>query len=72
MFFAAIAVISVIPPLLGGLVDLAALVRLAVALPLMAASVPIGVRLFRVIPERLYRPFAMAVLLVAGGLALFG
>jgi len=33
MFFAAIAVISVIPPLLGGLVDLAALVLLAVALP---------------------------------------
>ena len=33
---------------------------------------PIGARLFRVVPDRLYRPFAMGVLLVAGGLALFG
>lgn len=72
VFFATIAVISVIPPLVGGLIDLAVLVRLAVLLPLMATAVPIGVRLFRVIPDRLYRPFAMGVLLVAGGLALFG
>lgn len=72
LFFATIAVVSVIPPLLGGLIDLPVLVRLAVLLPVMAVSVPIGARLFRVIPDRLYRPFAMAVLLGAGGLALFG
>lgn len=72
LFFATIAIISVVPPLLGGLIDLAVLVRLAVLLPVMAVSVPIGARLFRVIPDRLYRPFAMGVLLVAGGLALFG
>lgn len=72
LFFATIAVVSVIPPVLGGLVDFPVLARLAVLLPVMAISVPIGARLFRVVPDRLYRPFAMGVLLAAGGLALFG
>ena len=72
MFFATIAIVSVIVPVLGGLVDMVSLLRLAVLLPVMAFSVPVGARLFHVIPVRLYRPFAMAVLLVAGGLALFG
>jgi uncharacterized protein len=72
LFFATIAVVSVIPPALGGLIDLPVLLRLAILLPVMALAVPVGVRLFRVVPDRLYRPFAMGVLLVAGGLALFG
>lgn len=72
LFFATIAVVSVIPPALGGLIDLPVLLRLAILLPVMALTVPVGVRLFRVVPDRLYRPFAMAVLLGAGGLALFG
>jgi uncharacterized membrane protein YfcA len=72
LFFATIAIVSMVPPLIGGLIDLPVLVRLAVLLPVMALSVPIGARLFRVVPERMYRPFAMGVLLVAGGLALFG
>jgi uncharacterized membrane protein YfcA len=72
LFFATIAIVSMVPPLIGGLIDLPVLVRLAVLLPVMALSVPIGARLFRVVPDRLYRPFAMGVLLVAGGLALFG
>ena len=72
MFFATIAIVSVIVPVLGGLVDMVSLLRLAVLLPVMAFSVPVGARLFHVIPVRLYRPFAMGVLLVAGGLALFG
>lgn len=72
LFFATIAVVSIIPPLLGGLIDLPVLVRLAIMLPVMAVSVPVGARLFHVIPERLYRPFAMGVLLAAGALALFG
>ncbi len=72
LFFATIAIISVFPPLIGGLIDLPVLVRLAVLLPVMALSVPVGARLFRVVPDRMYRPFAMGVLLVAGGLALFG
>nr|WP_246523103.1 sulfite exporter TauE/SafE family protein [Neoroseomonas eburnea] len=72
MFFSTIAIISVVPPFLGGLVDGAVWVRLAVLLPVMAASVPIGARLFHVVPEKLYRPFAMGVLMAAGGLALLG
>ncbi len=72
LFFATIAIVSIVPPLLGGLIDLPVLLRLAVLLPVMALSVPIGARLFKVVPERLYRPFAMGVLLAAGGLALFG
>ena len=38
----------------------------------MMISVPIGARLFHVIPVSWYRPFAYAVLLGAGALALFG
>jgi uncharacterized membrane protein YfcA len=72
MFFATIAIVSVIVPVLGGLVDLTVLLRLAVVLPVMAVTVPLGARLFHVVPVRLYRPFAMGVLLAAGGLALFG
>jgi len=72
LFFATIAIVSVVPPALGGLIDLAVLIRLAVLLPLMAVAVPVGARLFRVVPDRLYRPFAMGVLLGAGGLALLG
>jgi len=30
------------------------------------------VRLFHVVPERLYKPFAMAVLVAVGCIALFG
>jgi uncharacterized membrane protein YfcA len=72
LFFATIAIVSVVPPALGGLIDLAVLIRLAVLLPLMAVAVPVGARLFRLVPERLYRPFAMGVLLGAGGIALLG
>jgi hypothetical protein len=72
LFFATIAVVSVIAPVLGGLFDLAAAVRMAVLLPVMTVAVPIGARLFHVVSPRLYRPFAMAVLLAAGGLALLG
>jgi uncharacterized membrane protein YfcA len=72
MFFATIAIVSVVVPVLGGLVDLTVLLRLAVVLPVMALTVPLGARLFHVVPVRLYRPFAMGVLLAAGGLALFG
>jgi len=57
---------------LGGLVNLTTLLRLVVLLPVMAVAVPVGSRLFHVVPVRLYRPFAMGVLLVAGALALFG
>ncbi len=71
IFFAIIAVASVLGPLILGLFDLASFVRLAVLLPVMLLSVPLGARAFHVVPTRLYRPFAMAVLLLAGGIALF-
>ena len=71
MFFATIAIVSVIVPILGGLVDAPALLRLVILLPVMALAVPLGARLFHVVPDRLYRPFAMGVLLVSGGFTFF-
>ena len=72
IFFAIIAVASVLGPLVLGLFNLTSLVRLAIVLPIMLLSVPVGVRAFHVVPVRFYKPFAMAVLLAAGGIALFG
>jgi uncharacterized membrane protein YfcA len=71
LFFAIIAVSSVLGPFLIGLIDVATFARLAVVLPVMFLSVPVGVRAFHVVPQRMYRPFAMIVLLAAGGIALF-
>ncbi len=72
LFFGMIAVASVVGPFVLGLVTWAVLAKLAVVLPVMMLAVPVGVRLFQVVPERLYRPFAMAVLVAAGSVALFG
>jgi len=72
LFFGLIAVISVVPPALGGLIDGAVALRTTLLLPLLLVAVPIGARLFHVVPVGWYRRFAMAVLLGAGGLALFG
>ncbi len=71
LFFAIIAIASVLGPILLGLFDVAALARLAVVLPVMLLSVPVGARAFHVVPVRFYKPFAMAVLLMAGSVALF-
>jgi hypothetical protein len=70
LFFALIAVVSVVPPLLGGLIDLAVLAKLAVLLPVLALCVPIGARLFHVVPPLWYRRFALVFLVGAGGIAL--
>jgi len=72
LFFGIIAVASVVGPFLLGLITVAVLAKLAVLLPVMLLSVPVGVRLFHVVPERLYKPFAMAVLVAVGCIALFG
>jgi uncharacterized membrane protein YfcA len=72
IFFAIIAVTSILGPIVMGLIDVTTFARLAVVLPVMFVSVPVGVRAFHVVPQRLYRPFAMAVLAVAGCIALFG
>lgn len=71
LFFAMISVISVVGPLWGGLVDRAVLLKLAVVLPVLLLCVPLGARLFHVVPERFYKPFAMAALMIAGSIALF-
>lgn len=70
LFFATIAVVSVIVPFLAGLIDLTAIARCAILLPVMAACVPMGARLFHVIPVSFYRRFALAALMTAGGIAL--
>ena len=65
-----ISVISVFPPLFLGLIDLSVLIRTAVLLPVMVLCVPIGARLFHVVPQSWYRPFALIVLIGAGSIAL--
>ena len=70
VFFAIIAIASVIGPYLTGLITLRTWARLLVVLPVMLLSVPVGARAFHVVPVRLYRPFAMAVLAASGAIAL--
>jgi uncharacterized membrane protein YfcA len=70
LFFALIAVVSVVVPVLAGLVDLGSLLRVALLLPVLLLCVRLGARLFHVVPVRFYRPFALVVLVAAGGIAL--
>lgn len=70
LFFATIAVVSVIPPLLGGLYGWPVLTRVAVLLPVLSLCVPIGARMFHVVPERWYRRAALVFLLVTGTVTL--
>lgn len=70
LFFGVIAVVAVAVPLAAGLITAAVLLKLALLLPVMLACVRAGARLFRVVPERLYRPFALSCLVVVGLLAL--
>jgi len=70
LFFACIAVVSVIPPLWGGLVGWGVLAKIALLLPVLLCCVPIGARLFHVVPERWYRRFAFLLLVTTGAVAL--
>ncbi|MBR0655834.1 sulfite exporter TauE/SafE family protein [Plastoroseomonas arctica] len=70
LFFATIAIVSVLPPLIAGLIDLTVVVRTLALLPVMLVAVPIGARLFHVVPERWYRRFAFAILVLVGAIAL--
>jgi uncharacterized membrane protein YfcA len=70
LFFATISVISVIPPALGGLIGWALLAKMALLLPVLLGCVPIGARLFHVVPERLYRRLALIFLVVTGTVTL--
>jgi uncharacterized membrane protein YfcA len=66
LFFAVISVISVIPPALGGLVGWSVVAKVVVLLPVLLLCVPIGARLFHVIPDRWYRSLALAFLVTTG------
>lgn len=72
LFFGLIALVSVVMPVVLGLITVAVLAKLAVMLPVMLVCVRVGARLFRVVPERFYRPFALVCLVTVGALALFG
>jgi uncharacterized membrane protein YfcA len=70
LFFATIAVISVIPPALGGLIGWSAAAKVLVLLPVLLLCVPIGARLFYVVPERWYRRLALLFLVATGAITL--
>jgi len=70
LFFALIAVVSILGPLWFGMITVAELAKLALLLPVLMLCVPIGARLFHLVPERFYKRFAMVVLLGAGSIAL--
>jgi uncharacterized membrane protein YfcA len=70
LFFAIISVVSIIPPALGGLMGWAALAKLALLLPVLMICVPLGARLFHVVPEHWYKRFAFGLLVTAGSIAL--
>ncbi len=70
LFFAVISVISVIPPALGGLMGWPVAARMLILLPLLLVCVPIGARLFHVLPPRWYRRLALVILVGSGSVAL--
>jgi uncharacterized protein len=70
LFFACIAVVSIIPPALGGLMGWAVVAKLVVLLPVLLLCVPIGARMFHVVPEAWYRRFAFGLLVTTGAITL--
>jgi uncharacterized membrane protein YfcA len=70
LFFATIGVISVIPPALAGLIDAGVLLKMALLLPVLLTAVPIGARLFHVVPDRFYRRLALVFLVSTGTVTL--
>ncbi|MBE9607367.1 sulfite exporter TauE/SafE family protein [Acetobacteraceae bacterium H6797] len=72
LFFGIISVISIVAPLLAGLYDAVALMRGAVLLPVLMVCVPVGARLFHILPVRWYKRLALVFLVSAGAFALFG
>jgi hypothetical protein len=70
LFFAIVSVISIIPPALGGLMGLAVMAKLVLLLPVLMLCVPVGARMFHVVPERWYRRFAFGLLVTTGSVVL--
>ncbi len=56
LFFGVVSVVAIAVPRSTGLVGAAVLIKVTLLLPVMPLCVRIGARLFRVVPERLYRP----------------
>lgn len=70
LYFGLLGIAAVIPPLWGGLIGAPVLLLVALMLPVLLLCVPVGARLFHVIPVRWYRRLALVVLVGAGGFAL--
>ncbi len=70
LFFGLIAIVSVLGPAVGGLMTLDVLAKVIWILPLQVLCVRIGASLFHVVPVKLYKPFALAVLVASGSFAL--
>jgi uncharacterized membrane protein YfcA len=70
LFFGTISVISVIPPAVGGLMSWNVLAKTLLLLPVLMLCVPVGARLFHVIPEPWYRRAALFFLVSTGVVAL--
>jgi uncharacterized protein len=70
LFFATISVISVIPPALAGLIGWAVAAKMLLLLPVLLLCVPVGARLFHVVPERWYRRLALVFLVATGVITL--
>ncbi len=70
LFFATISVISVIPPAIGGLMGTLVFLKALFLLPVLLCCVPIGARLFHVVPDRWYRRAALVFLVITGSVTL--
>lgn len=70
LFFSMISVISIAAPLWAGLMGPVLLAKVALLLPVLAIFVPVGVRLFHILPIAWYRRCAQLLLALAGGFAL--
>ena len=70
LFFALIAVVSMLGPLWFGMITAAVLAKLLLLMPVLLFFVPVGAWLFQLVPQRFYKRFALVVLLAAGGIAL--
>lgn len=70
LFFASIALVSVIPPALAGLMGWDVAAKVLLLLPVMALCVPLGARMFHVVPEGWYRRLALIFLVATGTVTL--
>jgi uncharacterized membrane protein YfcA len=70
LFFGLIAIVSTFGPAVGGLFTWAVLAKVVLLLPIQILCVRLGASMFHVVPVRLYKPFAMVVLIASGSFAL--